>query len=264
MLVNKRFKKGFTVAEVLVAAAIFMVFSGALFSLYRMGSRMFVSGSWKFNRQKEAERFFEVLKERVEQASNVVKIEPSSDPQILTHPTKFKTKIGTLYNLDPGQTAASSNQQLAEFAVCKPYQKIGSIEKMGLILYHSLTLVPGDSGLYDLCLHVENSGDNAEFFTMSCVGDLKSGLSREKFRGDPSTFGLAPVPGSFKLRNVCSVTISYALGAEEAAANETFSAIRPSLYEIKVKMRNPKHEQTVLEMGYKFKIDGSVAVEAVK
>ncbi|MBQ2592158.1 MAG: prepilin-type N-terminal cleavage/methylation domain-containing protein, partial [Candidatus Riflebacteria bacterium] len=74
----QRNKKGFTVAEVLVASAIFMVFSGALFSIYRMGSRMFVSGAWKYNRQKEAERFFEILKERVEQASNIVKIEPNS------------------------------------------------------------------------------------------------------------------------------------------------------------------------------------------
>ncbi len=263
MLVNKRIKKGFTVAEVLVAAAIFMVFSGALFSIYRMGSRMFVSGSWKFNRQKEAERFFEILKERVEQASNVVKIEPSSNPQILTQPTKFKTKTGTLFTLGPGQTA-TSNKQLAEFAVCKPYQKIGNKEKMGLILYHSLTLVPGEYGLYDLCLRVEDSGDNTSFFNMHCIENLKAGLNRDKFRGNPSDFGLAPVPGSFKLRNVCSVTISYALGIEEAAANETFNAIRPSLYEIRVKMRNPKHEQTVLEMGYKFKIDGSVAVEALK
>ena len=53
MLNNRMNKQGFTVAEVVVAAAIFVVFSGAVFSLYRMGSRMYVSGSWKFMRQKQ-------------------------------------------------------------------------------------------------------------------------------------------------------------------------------------------------------------------
>ena len=62
-------KRAFTVVEVLIAAAIFSVFLIGVFSLFNMGSRMYISGSWKFTKQKEGERFLQVLKERIEQAS---------------------------------------------------------------------------------------------------------------------------------------------------------------------------------------------------
>ena len=263
MLRNNK-KKGFTVAEVLIASAIFMVFSGALFSIYRMGSRMFVSGSWKYNRQKDAERFFEILKERVEQASNIVKIEPSSANQIQTNPTIFKTKTGTLFEVLPGQRSSAPNKQLVEFAVCKPCQVIGT-KKLGIIVLHSLTLVPDSiSGLYDLCLRVKRIDDNnyIDFFSFGCCDHLQ--LSRGDFLGNPSDFGLQPVPTVYKLRDVCSVVISYTQGEKEADARGDQRAIIPSVFDIKVKMRNPKHDQTVLNMGYKFKIDGSVTVEAVQ
>ncbi len=266
MIRNKKNKKGFTVAVVLVASAIFMVFSGALFSIYRMGSRMFVSGAWKFNRQKEAERFFEILKERVEQASNIVKIEPGADAasQILTNQTVFKTKTGTLFEVLPGHKSSLPNKQLAEFAVCKPCQVIGS-KKLGIIVMHSLTLVPDKvTGLYDLCLRVQRIDDNSntDFFTFGCADALR--LPQGDFLGNPADFGLQPVPTVYKLRDVNSVTIGFSQGVEEAAARGNHKAIKPSVFDIKVKMRNPKHEQTVLEMGYKFKIDGSVSVEAVQ
>ncbi len=264
MFRNKKNKNGFTVAEVLVAAAIFMVFSGALFSIYRMGSRMFVSGAWKFNRQKEAERFFEILKERIEQASNIVKIDPSDkNSQISSNPTVFKTKRGTLFEVLPGQRSSLPNKQLVEFAVCKPCQVIGS-KKLGIIVLHSLTLVPDDvTGLYDLCLRVKRIDDNnyTDFFTFGCADALK--LPQGDFLGNPSDFGLQPVPTVYKLRDVCSVTLDYSQGLEESSEKGDIKAIKPTLFNITVKMRNPKHEQTVLEMGYKCKIDGSVEVEAV-
>ena len=266
MFVKKRIKKGFTVAEVLVAAAIFMVFSGALFSIYRMGSRMYVSGSWKFIRQKEAERFFEILKERIEQASNIVKIEPAAEPpaHIQTDPMIFKTKTGALFHLALGQKSATPNKQLMEFAVCKPCQVLTN-KKLGIIVLHSLTLVPDNvSGLYDLCLRVKRIDDNSnlDFFTFGCADNLN--LPKNDYLGNPKDFGLQPVPTVYKLRDVCGVSITLSRGEEEAAERGDYKAIRPSLVEVKVKMRNPKHDQTVLDMGYKFKIDGSVEVEVVK
>ncbi len=254
-------KKGFTVAEVVVAAAIFMVFSGALFSLYRMGSRMFVSGSWKFTRQKEAERFFEILKERVEQASNMVKIDPSSTPQIETNASRFMTKKGVVIDLGADTKATGAKIQLAEFAVCKPCQILGNNRKNGIIVLHSLTVVPdNDSGLYKLNLFIKRIDDNSltDCFSMGAADGLN--MTQANFLGDPVNFGLQPVPGIFTLRDVCGVTLNYAEGDVESDASGDLQAIKPVLYEVKVKMRNPKHAQTVLEMGYKFKIDGSVAV----
>ncbi len=67
-LLNKK-RKAFTVVEVLIAATIFSMFLIGVFSLFNMGSRMYITGSWKYNKQKEGERFLQVLKERIEQAS---------------------------------------------------------------------------------------------------------------------------------------------------------------------------------------------------
>jgi hypothetical protein len=263
MLRNKK-NRGFTVAEVIVAAAIFMVFSAALFSIYRMGSRMYVSGSWKFIRQKDAERFFEVLKERVEQTSNVVTIQPAvSDNQIRTDPTRFRTKTGTIISLAAGARAGNA-QQLAEFAVCKPCQ-ILTTKKLGIIVLHSLAIVPNTTtGLYDLNLYVRriDGNEHNQFFGFDSAAALN--MSLNDFRGNPSNFGLQPVPSTYTLRDVCGVTIGISRGEQEADARDTLQAVTPTLFDIKVKMRNPKHPQTVLEMGYKSKIDGSVVVEEVR
>ncbi|HNW10460.1 MAG TPA: prepilin-type N-terminal cleavage/methylation domain-containing protein, partial [Candidatus Rifleibacterium sp.] len=48
---------GFTLIEIMVASAVFSLFTAGLFAFYRMGSNMFLTGSWKLTRQKEAERF---------------------------------------------------------------------------------------------------------------------------------------------------------------------------------------------------------------
>ena len=164
----------------------------------------------------------------------------------------------------PGQRSSAPNKQLTEFAVCKPCQVIGDEPKLGIIVLHSLTLVPDSvSGLYNLCFRVKRIDDhnNTDFFSFGSADALS--LSQSDFLGDPLTFGLQPVPTVYTLRDVASVTISIIRGEEEASARDGYQAIRPSLFDIRVGMRNPKHEQTVLEMGYRFKIDGSVAVEAV-
>lgn len=271
MFRNKKNKNGFTVAEVVVAAAIFIVFSGAVFSLYRMGSRMFVSGSWKFNRQKEAERFFEILKERVEQASNIVTINFGED----TNPSGD----GTIFFIrkDPFELAtektASEKVFLAEFAVCKPCIKIPGKDQDGLILCHSLLLVPNSaSKLYDLHLYV-GGGDERRpeaFFnsSISSIGGIRpENTELDDFKCDNATaqeFGLNPVKHSFILKDVYAVNLSYVQGEEESNGSSSGStisgSIKPKIFSIQVKMRNPQHDKTVLVMECKAKIDGSVAI----
>ncbi|MBR4329077.1 MAG: hypothetical protein IKP71_04430 [Candidatus Riflebacteria bacterium] len=275
MLNNRMNKLGFTVAEVVVAAAIFVVFSGAVFSLYRMGSRMYVSGSWKFMRQKEAERFFEVLKERVEQSSDIIKVNPAGDPnatndskkQIIRAETNFVTlKNNTCISIPKGQSAGS-NIQLAEFATCKPDLTLIDKSKKGLVLFHSLMLVANKStGLYDLHLRVQkdnNAANGINYFgslSKPCIGTY-GGLTITDFSGNnvENMYGLGPVPHTFILKDVASVTIGVSKG--EVTGNGTDFKSEPSIFGITVQMRNPQHDKTILEMGYKAKVDGSVGLE---
>ena len=77
---------------------------------------MFVSGSWKFTRQKDTERFFETLKERIEQSSKICKVDPSATQQIIEGETNFiSLKNQTNINISNGST-----EQLAAFVVAKP------------------------------------------------------------------------------------------------------------------------------------------------
>ena len=274
MFGKKLNRYGFTVAEVMVAAAIFVVFSGAVFSLYRMGSRMYVSGSWKFIRQKEGERFFEVLKERIEQSADIIKINPSGDPksskpgerQIIRTNTSFVTrKDRTCFSLPVG-AKAKSNIQLAEFATCKPDLTLIDKNKKGLVLFNSLMLVANkETGLYDLHLRVQkdnNSANGISYFgglSVQCIGQYGD-LNINDFNGNnvENLYSLGPVPHTFILRDVASVSIGISKG-EQMGTGDYKS--EPSVFGVIVEMRNPKHEQTILQMGYKAKIDGSVGLE---
>ncbi|MFA6750151.1 MAG: prepilin-type N-terminal cleavage/methylation domain-containing protein, partial [Candidatus Riflebacteria bacterium] len=62
-------QNGFTLVEVIVAAAIFSIFITSVFAFYRMGSRMFTSGSWKQQKQKDSEMFLNLIRERASRAS---------------------------------------------------------------------------------------------------------------------------------------------------------------------------------------------------
>ena len=60
---------GFTLIEILIGTTIFCLFMGAVFGFYRMGAKMFNSGTWKQNTQKQAELFLAKLRERVYRTS---------------------------------------------------------------------------------------------------------------------------------------------------------------------------------------------------
>ncbi|MBQ2592782.1 MAG: hypothetical protein II567_05830, partial [Candidatus Riflebacteria bacterium] len=173
----------------------------------------------------------------------------------------------------PIGTAASGNQYLAEFAVCKPCIKIPGKTQDGLILCHSLLLIPDSvSKLYDLHLYVGGGDERrpAGFFSSSrsSIGNIRpENTNLSDFKSDNGTaqkFGLNPIKHSFVLKDVYAVNLSYVQGVEESSDSSSESSIsgsiKPKLFCIQVKMRNPKHDNTVLVMECKARIDGSVAI----
>lgn len=262
MLIDRKLnKKAFTVVELMVATAIFMLFIGAVFSLYRMGSRMYVSGSWKYMRQKEAERFFIMMKERVEQAANIISIDPKlTDKQVSTQKTKFVSLTNNKNICVPVDSSSKPTKQwIAEFIVAKPDMTAFPSKKKGIVLYHSILLNPNEeSGLYDLNMRVEKTADNANFFK-TIGNDFPTdfgALKIDNFKAEPSLYGLSPVPHTFELHDVASITVSWSFAA---SSSTNLNGVEKSpIFGIDVQMRNPKHDQTILEMGCKARIDSSV------
>lgn len=270
----KQNRKAFTLAEVLVSAAIFTIFSTAVLSLYSMGSKMFISGSWKYTRQKEAERFFEILKERVEQASSIVSVNIGDKQNPTTRePTTFVVNKKNV-ELAEGQKA-TSREYLCQFAVCKPCLKKadGNVLKQGIVVCHGLVLIPDESsGLYNLVLRVERNKDNAEFFDPAGESCVPPSSKDPEYQGNPAEYSLIPLPTSYVLNDVFKVSIEVTSGFNEANTSTSSSTdtstegdlssdkqnIIQKLFSITVFMRNRKHDKTVLEMNLKARVEGAI------
>ena len=63
-------RRGITLTEIVIAAAIFSGFMIAVFSIYRSGTDSFITGSWRVNAQKQARAFLTQFREDLEAANN--------------------------------------------------------------------------------------------------------------------------------------------------------------------------------------------------
>lgn len=250
---------GFTLVEVLIASAVFTLFITGVFSLYRAGSRMFVSGSWKLTRQKEVERFLTTLKERIEQASNASEVNPAggtgsilmSNCNLLT--LKSNTQVHKI----------TSNQRLMMFTVCKPdMTKVNpaSPDSRGLILYHCLMAVKGEKDLYTLSLHANTTPTaygGVDYFNTSAnfqpditvFSNYPAG-----FQNSPAYYGFGSVPQTIRLTDVASCTITW-----EIASGTNVSASE-KIVGIQLRIVNPGHPETFIDHGTQARVDYSVPV----
>lgn len=284
---NKIFKNkrcGFTLVEILVAAAIFSGFCVGVFSLYRMGSRMFVSGSWKYTRQKEAERFFHIVKERIEQASDIISIGPDPNPNGIATETATATETkNQITRLDTTFVCAKKSDTnncikasdvgsvawLAEWTIGKPDQSRLLPGKKGFIAYNSITLEKNtkvNPALLNMHYNVGTNANDVRIFKAlgNFPPDLVSkGLSLSSFNSPGKDFGIAPIPYTYTLEDIASLTavISY---VQISAGTEGSTNTKNPVFSLDVQLQNPKHDKTILNMGFKAKLDCSVNFEEVE
>ncbi|MBP7633245.1 prepilin-type N-terminal cleavage/methylation domain-containing protein [Candidatus Ozemobacteraceae bacterium] len=229
---HTRTRTGFTLVEVLIATAVFSLFLGGLFSLYRMGSKMFQAGSWKLQKQKEAERFLASLKERLEQASHAAIVDPTGDPQLTVADSQLGYVGGSIYR----SSIAANTRRLMLFAVCKP-----SISGTpGLLLYHGLRAkpTPGQKGLFDLEM-ISTTNPNHTFFAGTSFNFFPAGapdLTKFNKAGSPNpgTFRLGGNPNIVDLTEVASMTI-----LQTDVASESLISIA-----LEFRHPNPRLDQT--------------------
>ncbi|NCB40438.1 MAG: hypothetical protein EOM80_16885 [Erysipelotrichia bacterium] len=67
---SKKYKTGVTLIEILIAAGLLSLFMTAAFSVYRSGSRGFVTGSWRAEEQKKLQTFISALTRDLGQANS--------------------------------------------------------------------------------------------------------------------------------------------------------------------------------------------------
>jgi hypothetical protein len=134
LLGQRRPRTAFTLMEVLIATMVFSLFLGGVFSLYSMGTGMYQAGSWKLQKQKEAERFLALLKERLEQASHAAVVTPPAGPEL----TETPSHLGFVNGPITRTTLGSDPKRVILFTICKP--SIGAIP--GVLLYHGVRARP--------------------------------------------------------------------------------------------------------------------------
>jgi len=228
-------RNGFTLVEIIVAASVFSLFFLGVFNLYRMGSNMFLRGSWKLHKQKEAECFLAILRERLEMASSPSVVSESAVSEQLVH--IYTVASGTQF-VEP-----TSDTRVVLFAICKPnVQPTGT---QGMIMPHVLTMRrDAGSKLSTLILEgksqIDFPGINNDFLT-----ELNTGAGIGDFTAQPQNFGLGAGTGfQTSLSEVHSVRVF--VGAASGTVDAASVGTAGHTLGIEVTMRNPKNEETMV------------------
>jgi prepilin-type N-terminal cleavage/methylation domain-containing protein len=227
--------KGFTLVEIIVAASVFSLFFLGAFNLYRIGSNMFLQGSWKLQKQKEAERFLAILRERLEMASS---------PSVVSQ-TVVNEQTVHIYTLASGTevTEPVGETRVLLFTICKPNVQPAGIS--GMIMPHVLTLRRNaGSKLSTLVLdgssQIDFPGVNDDF-----INELNNSVGIGDFSGTPNEFGLGAATGFVtNLTEVHSLKIF--AGAASGTVNADAIGMSGQTIGIEVTMRNPRHEDTTV------------------
>ncbi len=258
-------KRAFTVAEVLIAALVFSIMAVGVFGLFRMGSNMYLSGSWKFNKQKEAERFLNNVKERMEQASNPAKIDVNGSGgfELRTNRAGFFVNNFTgIRDVTSANLAVGARLYLAEFVIAKVDKRNVTINggpgDHGLIYYLSLYCEGQRNGYASLCLHMNNRTDDGFFVnptpggtptTFTFVPPSLGDAGGIEYDGAASLYSLPNVPQTITLEDVSNIEITGGVYASGAAQ------LRDTVMGINVTMKCPKHDKTTLTLKMNAKVD---------
>ena len=245
------YKRAYTVVEVLIAAAIFSVFLLGVFSLFNMGSKMYISGSWKFNKQKEGERFLQVLKERIEQASVPSKFEKNDDKLVMSKASNigyFVNKNGII-----NTKGLAKKQYISEFIVSKADKSKTASSTKGLILYHTLFCEPQTNGLAKLCLYVNNKENDSNYMAKNGEGcKFPPAMFAGEFDADPSLYSFPKSPHKYELNDIKSIEINNGYYASGTAP------LKNPVTGLIITMECPKHPETTLQMRTQAKVDSSL------
>jgi prepilin-type N-terminal cleavage/methylation domain-containing protein len=231
---NKK-ARGYTLVEILVAASVFSLFFMGVFNLYRMGSNMFVYGSWKLQKQKDAERFLAILRERLEMASSPTVV---TNADVNERPVHIYTLASGSEVIEPAGTT-----RLLLFAVCKPNIQITNTR--GMIMPHILTMQRNPANTLSTLILEGHSQMNFPGINADFVNELNAGVTIGDFSAGPQDFDLGNSTGyRVVLNEVHSVRVF--LGAASGTIIADSSGSTGQTLGLEVTMRNPRSAETMV------------------
>ncbi|NLM17534.1 MAG: type II secretion system protein [Candidatus Riflebacteria bacterium] len=275
-------QKGFTMMELVVAVAILALFFGGIFTVYIGGNRIFQGGTWKLRKQKEAEAFFNALRERLEQASYpviIARVQESVGGTMVTrtkaidYEAKLRTASGTFAttvastdgNLQPvtsyGGSAAAPRMVLA-FPLCKPKLNPDPNVSGGMILYNSLSINPSQTDSRLMMLTFRSSTNASTVLggapATSLIPDL---ASLSSLSGSPLDFDLGADNRLLTLDDVSKIIIEPPSSAgTPVAAPSPGTMANPEqepVLNMTIEFRKPKGYRTTFTMNLGIRLEQS-------
>ncbi|NLM17544.1 MAG: prepilin-type N-terminal cleavage/methylation domain-containing protein [Candidatus Riflebacteria bacterium] len=235
-------RKAYTLIEVMISATIISLFFLGIFSLYRLGSRAFASGSWRHSTQKKAERFFANLRTRADQVAAIAyiqnrelhKMEPRfsfADQSVAFRiPTAPPPSAGT-----PPVPIITKLEPLMFFVVPKqPAADFATGGRKGLLLFCALEfLPPAQNSRFGKIVFKTSDLFNSSFaatFPQYDPNDILSGTLfsnaqdfQPAFSGQPADFGLPPQPQIQELEDIESVRMTVNMYPDNHGRTEAHS-----------------------------------------
>ena len=251
-------RKAFTLMELLIAAAIFTILALGVFSLFSMGSRMYICGSWKYNKQKEGERFLQTLKERIEQTSKPAYIQHIGDKFVLKTSQDTAFFVNSAGNVNC-TAAGFSETEVADFVVAKTdtSQSEAASTTTGLVLYHRLYVEPQPNGLGKLCLYADTNSSSFPTRNFGSYNFPPTNPDSHAFGTNSNPFSFPNGAHSYSLDDVASITFNGIFYASQTAALTTELERNP-VFMLTVTMRNQKYPDTTLELRMRARIHPSI------
>ena len=242
--------RGFTMVELLVAFGIFIMFFTGLFSLFNMGTSMFHSGSWKLNKQKEAQRFFTALKERMEQAANLSRINPAGVGN-----SQIEIASLSVYTIPTGTTISVATLpaplKILAFSITKP----------------DMTAAGGNRGLCFPHVIVAQRG-SLLFYGSNITGDATVTTAIAAFPPDPTTRlpsgNWTGLPSDFQLGGRVfdlSLTEVKAARVNWGTASGTGVQDAGKVWTLEVDFEEGKYKKTSMTHSIRARVSYDVAVE---
>lgn len=168
---------------------------------------MFVSGSWRLQKQQETERFLNLLKERLEQASDLVDVDTNGNITQTVAATVGVSVGSYTFDSNASGTVLTETQRILHFVICKPALR----DEHGLLLYNTLLAEsdPDHSHLMRLRFYSTASGTDPVLHSPTVAFNPLGGpvLSQNRFDSAPENYGLGGSPYQFVLTDVHKIKV---------------------------------------------------------
>lgn len=224
MLKNTSRCRGITLVEILIATSVFSLFMISVFGVFEYSRAGFETGSWRIQRQKNAQTFLLRLKDLLERSNHPYQVAPNGAT------VRVSTSPIVVNDAWFSKVASTTNNGIMYFSITSPYvpeqPELGQKERKGV--WKGVGLDCKDKTLK---LYLTGVWDQMPAHTPAEIGSP-----------DTTMFEFGKTDGDF----IMSLSDVAAAGVYVAAATQTTDIKRPTVFlTVELLFEHPKSRQTV-------------------